>query len=200
MKQLSENVIEIYPGEPIPEGSESAISILLLGSSDINGNAKYDWASKFCEALIEITDPQKGILQFQNLKFVIANGTIPPQNPVASIMNPEFCTKSEWIYQMIGTGPNSPQGSTGCDGIFVNFLKRSTASYPLFLFGLCATSGKLVARCDEQNVSYPFVFLTSKALNIPLLPGRVGSVLSVLQSFAIMIPKFQDATKYQLPE
>lgn len=190
MEQPSENVLVLYPGELFPEGSECAISIFLTGSIDTREDRKFDWAGKFIQALVEITDPTKGILQFQNLKFVIANSAIPPINPAANLMNPEFVNKTNWSLQMVQS----------CDAIFVNILKKSMEAYPLFWLGLCLAQGKTVIRCPEEAKNYSLIRLACQQFGVSLLPGRVASVLSVLQSLAVMIPKFQEATKYQLPE
>ena len=52
----------------------------------------------------------------------------------------------------------------------------------------------------KNRKNYSLIRLACQQFGVSLLPGRVASVLSVLQSLAVMIPKFQEATKYQLPE
>ena len=190
MEQVSDNILVIYPGEMFPEGTENSIKILLSGSIDTREDKKYDWASKFIEGLKSLTSPDKGLIQYQGLNFIIANSFVSPGNPAANIMNPEFQQKTNWMFQMIA----------GCDAIFINFLKKSTSAIPLFWFGYCCSSGKCVVRCPEEYINYGIVRMTCQNHSISLLPGRVGNVLSVLQALAVYTPKFQEVQKYQLPE
>lgn len=202
-QSVSENIIMLFPGESIPPDATEAISILLLGSSDATGNPKYDWPGNFARALAEITDPLKGILQFQGLKFVILNGATPAQNPEPGLMNQEFTDKTNWILSMINTPPadvTNMDAQGGCDAVFINFLRGGTAPYPLYYLGLCANSGKMCCRCSENSIYYPYVYLAAKQYGFPLLPSKVTSALSILQSLQLIIPKFQNIGKYQLPE
>lgn len=191
MEQPKDNVIVLTPGDAIPEGTENSVKILLLGSIDTREDRKFDWAGKFIAGICDITDPEKGLIQYQGFNFTLINGTVPsPINGTPNLFNNDFITKTNWIYQMISE----------CDAIFFNFLKNSVASIPLFWFGYCCSSGKMVVRCSEEYCNYPIVKLSCASKNIPLLPGKVGSVLNALNSIAAFTPKFQEIMKYQMPE
>ena len=190
MQQVSNNIIVIYPGEIIPEGTENSIKLFLGGSIDTRDDRKFDWADKFIKGLTEITDPQKGLIQYQGLNFVIMNSFVVPKNPIPNVLNPEFMGKMDWIYSSMAAS----------DCIFLNFLKKSTATLPMFLFGYCCASGKLVVRCPEEYINYSTVYSACRQHNVPLLPGKVGSVLSVLSQMMAFTPKFQEIMIYQLPE
>lgn len=191
MEQVSDNILVLGPGDAIPEGTENSIKILLLGSIDTRDDHKFDWASSFIKGMIDITDPQKGLIQYQGFNFIIINSTItPPGGLVPNVMNNDFTMKMQWTFSM----------AAAADSIFLNFLKRSTAPLPLYWLGYTCGSGKLCVRCPEEYVNYSIVNLTCRQHGVALLPGKVGSVLSVLQSIAAFTPKFQEVLKYQLPE
>lgn len=190
MEQVSDKILVIGPGEAIPEGTESAIKILLLGSIDTREDHKFDWADKFIKGMIDITDPQKGILQYQNYNFVIVNGTITIPNMTLNAMDQNFVMKMQWTYQTIAS----------VDSIFINFLKKSTSQMPLYWLGVCSSTQKLTVRAPEEYINYGVVRLTCQINNIPLISSKTGSVLDALNNIAAFTPKFQELMKYQLPE
>lgn len=193
MEQLSENVVIISGGEPIPEGSEEAIKIALLGSSDLNPMGDGDWQYKFAKglALITSTEPGKGIIMYKGMKFLVMNcKSWSPRVPVMSYDNVEFIQK-------ISTDLDYAMAS---DCIFFNFHKKSQAVFPLLEFSNLVGSGKMVVRCSQEYGNYGFVRIMCERLQVPLLPGATTSVLTVLQTMSAFIPKFQELSKLRLPE
>lgn len=193
MAPASDNVLVLTPGEIPPPGTEDCIKLLLMGSIDARPDGKYDWGTRFINGLVENTDPVRGILQYRGLKFLVYNSVVPPQNPEAppSLENPEFVSKYEWMVQCM----------EDCDLIFCNFLKKSQNPLPLYWFGLAASTGKLVTRCPDQYFGYGLVSCSCKHFGSPLLPGKVGSVLAIIQAMNTISDVFNSkADRNQLPE
>lgn len=191
MTPVSSNIMVLDPGEITPPGNEDAIKLTLIGSIDTRPDGKFNWAQKFINGLVELTDPLKGVLQYRGLRIIVANTFFPTNNPEASVMNPEFVSKINWTNQVL-------QDS---DLIFCNFLKKSTASIPLFWFGLAAQSGKMVVRCPDQYINYGIVQITCQNMGIPLMPGKVGSVLAIVQAMDSISDVFKlKQDKNSLPE
>lgn len=193
MNQVSANVMVLYPGEIPPPGCEDAIKLMLVGSVDARPDGKFDWGGKFINGLVDICDPVKGILQYRGLRFLVFNSVVPSSNPGAppTVDNEEFVGKTNWMIQSIGES----------DLIFCNFLKKSTNPFPLFWLGLMAQTGKLVVRCPDQYMGYGLVQVVCKNYNIPLMPGKVGSVLAIVQAMNTISDVFNlKQDKNQLPE
>ena len=192
MEQLSSNVIVLQMGDPIPPGTEDAIKILLVGSESIDDSSdSFDWQGKFISGVLNITDPEKGLLMFKNKKYIIINCKyIPKMMPDAGMpQNAELLNKYNYILDMANMS----------DGIFCNILKKTQSPIPLFEFGLFTSSNKLVIRCPEEYQYSSLVKLICERSNVPLLPGK-SSVKDVMFSLFAYIPKFQEMQKYQLPE
>ena len=198
MEQILDNLLVMRPFDtPIPpEGAEDSFIIFLAGSQDVNagqvnGNgdpvSRFDWATNFIKACTEIFDrsSSKGLMPYNQYNYIIINPCYTPQNPVPNVMNEEYINYKQWEMDAM-------DASTG---IFVNFLKRSTSPLPLFTFGYACNSSKMVCRCPELYQHYALVRFMCQRLGIPLLPSKVSSVLSVLQSFFSFIPGFQQANE-----
>lgn len=192
MNQVKNNLLVLGPGDQIPDGTEDALKIYLSGTVDLSGNEKFMWQEKFINGMSELVDQEKGLIMFKKYNYIIFNPYYVPQNPAPHIMNPEFTNLKMWETQCLEVA----------DGIFCNFLKRSTSAIPLFEFGYTARSGKLVVRCPEEYQNYALVKFYCENFNIPLLPGKTGSILSVLQSLFAYCPKFQELgnSNLMLPE
>lgn len=191
MEQLSDNILVIGPMEQPPVGTENSFIIYLAGSQDISGNDKYKWQDKFIKACTEIFDKgEKGLAPFNQYNYILINPYYVPQNPYPNIMNEEYTAFKNWELEAMNLST----------GIFLNFLKRSTSPIPLFTLGYACQSGKLVCRCPDEYFQSGLVRTVCTKYGIPFLPGRIGSVLSVIQNFFSFIEGFQSANKYQLPE
>lgn len=192
MEQLSPTVMMISGSEPIPEGTEDFVKIALMGPTDLNP-ANDSWQSKFAHgvAAITSTEPGKGIVQFRGTKILLLNcQSSQPQNPQMSFDNPEFVNKLSADLDYSGVA----------DGIFFNFLKKSTGIIAPVEFSLIAQSGKVVTRCSNEYVNYGLIRTLCERFKAPLLPGATTSVLLVLQTMWSYIPKFQEIQKFKLPE
>ena len=51
MEQISENVVILSGGEPVPPGFEDSFKIALIGSSDIGATQELDWFAKFAQGV-----------------------------------------------------------------------------------------------------------------------------------------------------
>lgn len=194
MKNISENVIVLEMGEPIPPGSDDAIKILLVGTESIDGpgvEGTYDWQSKFAQGIASIANPDDGLIMFKNAKYLIINSKyIPVITPDPMIPeNTELFNKYNWILEM----------ANASDIIFCNILKKTTSPIPLMEFGLFATSQKLVMRCPETYPYFQLVKLICERSNIPLLQSK-STVKDALFSAYSFCKRFQELQKYQLPE
>ena len=194
MKNISENVIVLEMGEPIPPGSDDAIKILLVGTESIDGpgvEGTYDWQSKFAQGIASIANPDDGLIMFKNAKYLIINSKyIPVITPDPMIPeNTELFNKYNWILEMANVS----------DIIFCNILKKTTSPIPLMEFGLFATSQKLVMRCPETYPYFQLVKLICERSNIPLLQSK-STVKDALFSAYSFCKRFQELQKYQLPE
>jgi hypothetical protein len=192
MINISENIVVLSPGDNFIE-SPDALKIYLAGCMSIAEGDAFDWQSKFINGLQILTDPssQKALLQFKGRRFVICNPRSQILNHVRSMENPEFVLAQNWKMDAIEY----------CDGIFCNFLKKSTDVLPLMEFGYIVRSGKAVVRCPSEYIHEATVRYMCQRFQIPLLPeGRAGDVLSVLQTMFSYIPGFQQIQGLQLPE
>ena len=187
MEQLSPTVMMISGSEPIPEGTEDFVKIALMGPTDLNP-ANDSWQSKFAQgvAAITSTEPGKGIVQFRGTKILLLNcQSSQPQNPQMTFVNK---LSADLDYSGVA------------DGIFFNFLKKSTGIIAPVEFSLIAQSGKVVTRCSNEYVNYGLIRTLCERYKAPLLPGATTSVLLVLQTMWSYIPKFQEIQKFKLPE
>lgn len=197
MKNISDNVIVLEMGEPIPPGSEDAIKILLVGSESIDGQTAngqpgtYDWQSKFAQGVASIANPKDGLIMFKNAKYLIINSKyIPVITPDLMIPeNTELMNKYNWILDM----------SNAADIIFCNILKKTTSPIPLMEFGLFVPSQKLVMRCPETYPYFQLVKLICERSQVPLLQSK-STVKDALFSAYSFCKRFQELQKYQLPE
>lgn len=197
MKNISDNVIILEMGEPIPPGSEDAIKILLVGSESIDGQTAngqpgtYDWQSKFAQGVASIANPNDGLIMFKNAKYLIINSKyIPVITPDPMIPeNAELMNKYNWILDM----------SNAADIIFCNILKKTTSPIPLMEFGLFVPSQKLVMRCPETYPYFQLVKLICERSQVPLLQSK-STVKDALFSAYSFCKRFQELQKYQLPE
>jgi len=189
MQQITDRIITIGVGEQIPPTPADAIKIMFLGSEDLSGLPDYDWQGKFMEGLSLITDPQKGLIMYKNMDFIILNPKGPVQNPSPTYDNQEFHTKINWILDNINN----------VDLIVLNILKKSNSPFPLFYFGYLAQSKKMIVRCPGGYGLSGLVKITCERLSIPLLEGRT-TVKDVMLCAGSFIEKFKDNSKYQLPE
>lgn len=197
MKNISDNVIVLEMGEPIPPGSEDAIKILLVGSESIDGQTAngqpgtYDWQSKFAQGVASIANPNDGLIMFKNAKYLIINSKyIPVITPDPMIPeNAELMNKYNWILDM----------SNAADIIFCNILKKTTSPIPLMEFGLFVPSQKLVMRCPESYPYFQLVKLICERSQVPLLQSK-STVKDALFSAYSFCKRFQELQKYQLPE
>lgn len=197
MKNISDNVIVLEMGEPIPPGSEDAIKILLVGSESIDGQTAngqpgtYDWQSKFAQGVASIANPNDGLIMFKNAKYLIINSKyIPVITPDPMIPeNAELMNKYNWILDM----------SNAADIIFCNILKKTTSPIPLMEFGLFVSSQKLVMRCPETYPYFQLVKLICERSQVPLLQSK-STVKDALFSAYSFCKRFQELQKYQLPE
>lgn len=191
MENLSDrgasNIVILNSGEPLPpEGTDDYIKIMLLGSTDLVTGGQLDWYTKFCEGLAIIAgrESAKGVNIFKNLNYLIFNGkSLPSPDASVSPNNPAFVNHFSWVNDLAAIS----------DGIFVNFLKNSTNIMPMYWFTLFAQSGKMVCRVPlEADYIYSgLVNTTCTRFNIPCFPGKMGNVMSVLQSFFSFVPKMQ---------
>lgn len=193
MIQLSNNVIEYFPGEEIGPEAAGAIKIALIGSDSYDPSGTYDWQGKFADGLVKLSDPTggTGLLMYKNLKFVILNckPANPPANPTLDLGNPEAVTKIT----------SSLDFCAMADGIFLNFLKKSQSMMPVFELGYLCQSGKLVVRCPDEYVNQPLVSLICERHGVPMYPGQMTNVLTILQGL-FTLPSLQQIQQYPLPE
>ena len=187
MEQLASNISVLHVGEPMPAaGVEDYVKIALVGSTDLIDGGQLDWYSAFCNGLVAIAgrESNRGVNIFKNLNYLIFSCKTPPvANGIISPENPEFMTHWSWVQDV----------ATLSDGIFCNFLKRSTNIMPFYWFTLFATSGKLVCRVPSETdyIYAGLVSATCQRFNIPMFPGKMGNVMSVIQAFFSFIPKMQ---------
>lgn len=184
MINFSDNVVMIEMGEPLPDFAGECTKILLAGSIDIGGAGtesggvgSFDWITKFAQGVAALTDPINGMLMMRGQKYLLISTKYVPVNPSPTYDNPEFVNKTSWTLDM----------AAACDCIFINFLKRSTSQWPLFLFGLLSGSGKCVLRCPMEYYAYGLVRIISERQNIPLLPSGTSSVYSVISTMQAFI-------------
>lgn len=189
MQQLSPNVLVLNVGDQLPEPSGDSIKIFLAGSEDLNP-ANEKWQDKLCNAMVTLTEGPGAISVFKGKNWIFINPLSAPQmNPIPNMSNPEFVNKLTWQTDMMNAA----------DGIFLNFLKKSTSPLPLYTFGLTVCSGKVVVRCSEEYFQYGIVSFMCGRHNVPLLPNR-STVKDVIWAFFSLLPGLQVSQKLQLPE
>lgn len=193
MEQLSSNVIVLRYPDPMIEDT-SAIKILLAGSSSVYGDPTYDWQSKFIEGLVKLVDPtpgsKTGIMMYSKFNYIIIDPRSNAQNQEMRVDNQEFVNAFSYYLDMVDKA----------DAIFLNFLKKSTAPKGLFDLGYLIRNEKTVIRCPEEYMQSGLVTFLCQRNNVPMLPGKQGSVLSVLQSIFAFCNGVKDKQQYQLPE
>lgn len=183
------NIAVLQCGEPFEQigaGFEDYIKIALIGSTDLIDGGELDWYSKFIQGLAIIAGREnaQSINVFKNLNYLVFNCKTPKvADGSLSVNNPEFMSTLQWVNY----------ASTMADAVFVNFLRRSTSPMPLYWFSMLSGSGKLVVRVpnEESYIYSGLVNATCNMLNIPVFVGRIGNVLTVLQSMFSFIPKMQ---------
>ena len=192
MEQILPNLLILGPMETPPEGTENSLKLFLAGSIDLSPNESFKWQDHFIKAMMEIVskEPGKGIAPFNTFNWILVNPYYIPKNPVPNIMNEEYNMYKSWELDAYGW----------VDGIFLNFLKRSTSPMPLLTLGYTCQSGKLVVRCPEQYYQYDLVRLITTKFGVVLMPSKVSNVLAVIQNFFSFVSGFQNITKFQLPE
>lgn len=192
MDQLLPNLLVLGPGENVPEGCEDSLKIFLAGSIDLSNNSEYKWQEKFINGMKQIvsTEPGKGISPFNKYNWILVNPYCSLKNPVPTIMNQEWTMYKNWELEAYNW----------CDGIFLNFLKKSTNPITLFTLGYICQSGKVVVRLPDEYFQSGLVRLITTKFGVPCIPGKVGNILNVIQNFFSFIPKFQEVTKFNLPE
>lgn len=194
MEQVSENVIVYYPGDPIGDEAQGTVKIALMGSSSYDASGTYNWEQKFIEGVKYYADrsmnSKSGLVMFKNLNYSILCGKPANlQNPEMNLDNPEFVTKVS----------SNLDFCNAADGIIFNFLKKSTAPFPLMLFSYLVQTEKMIVRCPLEYPNYPAVKLLCERHNVPLYPGKMVGVLLMLQGL-FTLPAFQQAQQFQLPE
>lgn len=192
MEQLLPNLLVLGPLETPPEGTEDSLKIFLAGSIDLSDNTQYKWQDKFIKACTDIFNQEegKGLAPFNMYNYILVNPYYVPKNPTPNIMNQEWMMYKNWELEAYNW----------CDGIFLNFLKRSISPFPLFTLGYTCQSQKLVVRCPDEYFNFSLVKMVTTKFGVPFLPGKIGSVLSVIQNFFSFVGSFQQVNKYQLPE
>lgn len=190
MEQLSNNVMLLNVGDQIPVGAEDSLKIFLTGSIDLNMTGEFNWQDKFIKGFLELVDPQKGMLAYNKYNYIIINSYYAPKNAELSIFNQEMVQKQNWEFELMEQA----------DAIFCNFLKKSKSPVPLFWFGYASRSQKLLVRCPDEYMHYGLVRTACEKFNIPLVPGKIGSIGQIVAMFFSFIPRFQEITKNSLPE
>lgn len=194
MEQVSENVIVYYPGDPIGEEATGSVKIALVGSSSYDPSNAFNWEQKFIEGVAYYADrsmnSKTGLVMFKNLNYAILCGKPANlNNPNMDPNNQEFIVKTS----------SNLDFCDAADGIIFNFLKKSQSPFPPMLFGHLATSGKMICRCPSEYFAYPLVKLMCERYRVPLYPGKMVSVLLMLQGL-FTLPAFQQVQQFQLPE
>jgi hypothetical protein len=181
MQQLNEKIIVLNPGDEVPQMTGDAIKLYLGGTMDF-ASSENDWQSKFCEAMVNLTDPLKGLLMYKNTNWIIFNPHVPFQSPAApNLDNPAFVQTMQWRLS----------GQDMADIIFLNIMNKSQSPVPILEFGSNLRSGKLIVRCGEMHPMYSQIRMYCEKYNVPLLTGRT-SVKDVLLSAGGFLQKFQD--------
>lgn len=181
MIQLSDKITVLNPGDQVPQMAEGAIKLYLGGTMDF-GSADNDWQTKFCNAMVNLTDPLKGLLMYKNTNWIIFNPHVPFQSPAApNLDNPAFVQTMQWRMS----------SQDMADIVFLNIMNKSQSLSPILEFGSNLQSGKLIVRCGDQHVMYSQIRLYCEKYNVPLLTGKT-SVKDVLLSAGGFLQKFQD--------
>jgi len=193
MIQLSSNVIEYFPGDSIGDEASGYIKIALAGSDSYEPSGAYDWQRKFAEGLVQLSDPNSGtgLIMYKNMKFAVLNckSANPPANFSLDINNQEAVDKISSNLDFCAVA----------DGIFLNFLKKSESLMPVFQFGYLAKTGRLVVRCPDEYKYHALVSVICQREQIPLYPGRLTNVLTILQGL-LTLPNIAQMQQLQLPE
>lgn len=181
MQQLSERIVVLTPGDQVPQMAEGAVKIYLGGTMDF-GSAENDWQGKFCQAMVNLTDPLKGLVMYKNVDWIIFNPHVPFQSPAApNLDNPAFVQTMQWRMS----------SQDMADIVFLNILNKSQSPSPILEFGSNLRSGKLIVRCGDKHVMYSQIRLYCEKNNVPLLTGKT-SVKDVLLCAGGFLQKFQD--------
>lgn len=190
---LGNNVRMFYPGEPLDESVNGTVKIALVGSDSYEPGGAYDWQGKFAEGLAKIADPVggTGLLMYKNMNFTILNckPATPPKSPIMDLNNPEMVTKVSATLDFCSVA----------DAVFLNFLKKSTSTMPIFELGYLSRTGKVVVRCPNEYAYKPLVELVCSRHGIPMFPGQMTTVLTILQAL-FTLPNLQQIQQYPLPE
>lgn len=194
MEQVSSNVTVLRYPDPMILDSKGAIKILLAGSSSLSQGDVYDWQNKFIQGLVSIADPapgsKTGIMMFSQLSYIVIDPRNNAGNQAMTQDNPEFVQGFSYLLDMVDQ----------VDAVFLNYLKKSQSITGIFELGYLIRSGKTVVRCPEEYFQSGLVNFMCQRLNIPLLPGKQGTVLSVLQAMFAFCPNIKQIQQYQLPE
>lgn len=194
MEQLSQNVTVLRYPDPMIADNGGTIKILLAGSSSMDQGSIYDWQNKFIQGLVQLADPtpgsKTGIMMFSKYNYLIVDPRSYAADPTMSQDNPEFVKGFSYFLDMIDT----------VDAVFLNYLKKSVSVTGVFDIGYLIKSGKCVVRCPDEYYQSGLVKFLCQRFNVPLLPGKQGTVLSVMQSMFAFCPNLQQQQQYQLPE
>lgn len=187
---LSSNVVLLEPLDQIGPDLADSLKIYLTGSTDLNQTSEFLWQKKFVDAFVKLVDKTTGILAYSRFNYTLITNYCVPADPNPGIFNQEQINKLNWELDVIDA----------VDCVFLNFLKKSTAVYPMFLMGyLCQYSDKLIVRAPEQYIGFATVYGLAQRFGFAFVPGRIGSV-SQIMGFMQSLPRFQQITQTQLPE
>lgn len=189
MYQVNDKITVLNPGDQMPVITGDAVKVYLGGTSDFS-DSRNDWQQTWINGLVSLSDPIKGLLLIKNVKWIIINPHVPPQqNLQPTLDNPEFVNIMQWRFQMRDMA----------DLVFMNIMNKSTAIPPFLEFGSLLTSGKLVVRCGDQNQVYSQIRMYCEKYQVPLLTGKT-TVKDVILASGNYIQKFKDLQQMQIPE
>ena len=190
MINISENITVLTPGDELLD-NPAALKIYLAGSMSVMEGDAFDWQTKFIKGMQILTEGERALLQFKGKKFIVCNPRAVVRNAEKNLDNPEFTAAMNWKFNAMNY----------CDGIVLNFLKRSVDPMPIMELGYIVKSGKAVVRCPEEYKDSALVKYMCQRFQIPYLPeGRAGDVLSVLQTLFSYVPRFQQIKDLESPE
>lgn len=187
MQQVNGNLIVMNPGDMIDDTYNDYLKIYLAGSLDFG--PRMPWQQKFINGLSMLATPHPespNIPDYSKYKFVVFNPLVP-MNGGPDLNNPDFINKMQWENNMMQSS----------DAIFFNFLKRASNFNSTIFYYLFAQSGKMVCRCPNESIFFPYLKTISDFYGIPFL-GDTGSVITVMDTMFNYIPKFVELSKYNL--